>query len=251
MGRALFCMDAPVMPGVIDVEVSMAIDGRPGARTLADVALAELREAILSGELASGSPVRLQEQVERLSMSSVPIREALRYLERSGLVDRTPHRGAQVAVMSARDLNETYAIRLELESLAVRLAAERMGEEDRDRLLELLERYAEASERDDPAARQIHGDLHMELYRLSGSRWLLRLLPMLWDNSERYRRLALPIRGTTQRRIEEHRAIVEACAAGDPDRAEETLRSHLRNTFEAAIERLREDELEEGSAAAE
>jgi DNA-binding GntR family transcriptional regulator len=82
----------------------------------------------------------------------------------------------------------------------------------------------------------------MGLYELSGSKWLLRLLPMLWDNAERYRRLALPIRGTTEERIREHRAIVEAAAAGDPDEAERALRSHLSNSFDAAIERLRQQE---------
>lgn len=225
----------------------MTSDNRIGARTLADLALAELRTAIIDGDLPPGSPVRLQEQVDRLSMSSVPIREALRFLERSGLVNRTPHRGAQVAEMSARDLNETYTIRLELETMAVRAAAENMTEEDRGRLLEMMDRYADASNRDDPKARDIHGDFHMALYRLSESKWLLRLLPMLWDNSERYRRLALPLRGTTEQRIDEHRAIVDACSVGDPDAAEKALRSHLRNTFEAAIERLHEEEIADAS----
>ncbi|HEX5911661.1 MAG TPA: GntR family transcriptional regulator, partial [Rubrobacter sp.] len=59
----------------------MALKPGEGARTLADVALAELREAIVSGQIPPGSPIRLQEYVERLSMSSVPIREALRFLE--------------------------------------------------------------------------------------------------------------------------------------------------------------------------
>lgn len=229
----------------------MTRDNRGGARTLADLALAELRTAIIEGDLAPGSPVRLQEQVDRLSMSSVPIREALRFLERSGLVDRTPHRGAQVAEMSAQDLNETYTIRLELESMAVRAAAEHMSQEDRDRLLSMMDHYADASRRDDPTARDIHGDFHMALYQLSNSKWLMRLLPMLWDNSERYRRLALSLRGTTQQRIDEHCAIVDACYAGEPDRAEQALRSHLRNTFEAAIERLHEDERTAAAGAGE
>lgn len=220
----------------------MTNQGSRGARTLADMAWVELRQAIISGELAPGSPVRLQEQVERLSMSSVPIREALRLLERSGLVDRTPHRGAQVAEMSAQDLNETYMIRIELESMAVRLATENMTDADRIRLLGLMDEYADASRRGDPSARDIHAQFHMGLYQLCGSKWLLRLLPMLWDNAERYRRLALPIRGSTEDRIQEHISIVEAAAAGDPDAAEHNLRLHLSNSFDAAIERLRQQE---------
>lgn len=220
----------------------MTSERTKGVRTLADLALAELRQAIISGDLAPGSPVRLQEQVERLSMSSVPIREALRLLERSGLVDRSPHKGAQVAEMSAQDLHETYMIRLELESMAVRLASENMTADDGARLLALMEQYADASRRDDPSARDIHAQFHMGLYELSGSKWLLRLLPMLWDNAERYRRLALPIRGSTEERIEEHKAIVEAALVGDLDAAEHALRMHLSNSFDAAIERLRQQE---------
>jgi DNA-binding GntR family transcriptional regulator len=68
---------------------------------------------------------------------------------------------------------------------------------------------------------------------------------MLWDNSERYRRLSLPLRGSPEQRIEEHRLIVEAVAAGDPDRAEELLRTHLSNSFEAAIAALHELEASE------
>jgi len=223
----------------------MALRPSDGARTLADVALAELREAIVSGEIPPGTPIRLQEYVDRLRMSTVPIREALRFLEQKGLIERTPHRGVYVSAMSARDLDDTYRIRLDLESRAVRLAAESMTEADGKRILGLVEDYAKASLAGDSIARDIHGDIHMSLYELSGSKWLLLLLPMLWDNSERYRRLSLPLRGTPEQRIEEHRQIVEACADGDPDRAEALLRSHLSNSFEAAIAALHEEEKDE------
>ena len=226
----------------------MVLRPADGARTLADVALVELKEAIVSGEIPPGTPIRLQEYVDRLQMSSVPIREALRFLEQKGLIERSPHRGVYVSQMSAQDLDDTYQIRLELESKAVRLASEAMTNDDSARITELVERYAKASLAGDSVARDLHGDIHMSLYELSGSKWLLLLLPMLWDNSERYRRLALPLRGTPEQRIEEHRQIVEAVAAGDPDRAETLLRTHLSNSFEAAIASLRNLEATEKSA---
>lgn len=225
----------------------MALRPSDGARTLADVALGELREAIVSGEIPPGSPIRLQDYVGRLKMSSVPIREALRFLEQKGLIERTPHRGVVVAAMSAADLEDTYEIRLELESRAVRLATERISDEDRERLTALVEEYSKASLAGLSSARELHGDVHMELYGLSGSRWLHLILPMLWDNSERYRRLALPLRGTPEQRVEEHRLIVEACVSGDPDEAENALRTHLSNSFEAAIAALHEFEGQGGT----
>lgn len=220
----------------------MSLRPADGARTLADVALAELREAIVSGQIPPGSAITLQEMVDRLSMSSVPIREALRFLEQKGLVERRPHRGVTVSEMSAGDLEDTYNIRLELESLAVRRAATRISEQDRLRLLTLVDEYEVALRGADNTVPGVHTKLHMAIYDRAESRWLRMLLPTLWDNSERYRRLQRYARGTNEERVEEHRQLVEACASGDPDRAEAELRAHLSRTIEAAIELLRKQE---------
>jgi DNA-binding GntR family transcriptional regulator len=224
----------------------MALARKDDVRTLADRALAELREEILSGALAPGEPIRLHTYVDRLSMSVVPIREALRFLEQKGLIERTPHRGVVVAEMSARDLEDTYRVRVELESMAVRLAARTMSDKDKVALSQLVDEYAAATLAgggDHVHARELHARIHMSLYNLAGSKWLSLLLPMLWDNSERYRQMSLPWRGTAEQRINEHRVIVEACIAGNPDAAEQLLRAHLSNTFEAAIVSLQKQEI--------
>ncbi|MDP9145169.1 MAG: GntR family transcriptional regulator [Actinomycetota bacterium] len=220
-----------------------------GARTLADVALAELREAIVSGEIPPGSPIRLQEYVDRLSMSTVPIREALRFLEQKGLIERRPHRGVVVCEMSATDLEDTYKIRLDLESMAVRMAVPRIKEKDRILLLGLVDEYEAALRADNGTAPDVHTKLHMSIYEYANSRWLRLLLPSLWDNSERYRRLQIPVRGTIEQRVEEHRLLVEACASGDPEVAATELQAHLSRTMVGAIALLREQEGNEAIAA--
>ncbi|QBI20387.1 GntR family transcriptional regulator [Egibacter rhizosphaerae] len=209
-------------------------------RTLADAALQKLRAAIISCELEPGSSLRLRELIDRLEMSSVPIREALRYLEHSGLVERRPHRGALVAPMSPEDLQETYAIRVELETMAVRMAAERMSTERTRDLQQLLTDYAAAFEAEDPRARDLHRRLHMAIYGYSDSKWLLRLIPMLWDNAERYQRLSLPKRERAQI-LQEHHALTNACLQGDPDAAAAALHEHLTRTIDAALETLEEE----------
>jgi DNA-binding GntR family transcriptional regulator len=220
----------------------MTLRPSDGARTLADVALAELREAIVSGEIPPGTPIRLQEYVERLSMSTVPIREALRFLEQKGLIERRPHRGVVVSEMSATDLEDTYNIRLDLESMAVRKAAPRIGEKDRVFLLGLVDKYEAALRADDGSAPDVHTKLHMSIYEFADSRWLRLLLPTLWDNSERYRRLQMQVRGTIEQRVEEHRVLVEACASGDPEFAASELQAHLSRTMVGAIALLRSQE---------
>jgi DNA-binding GntR family transcriptional regulator len=219
------------------------------ARTLTDIALRELRHAILTGELQPGAPVRLQEQVDKLEMSSVPIREALRYLEQGGLVERSPHKGTRVAAASLDDLLDTYAVRVPLEALAVRAAAGRAQPDDAARLQARLAEYAAAARKKDPVAHELHNRLHMAIYELSGSRWLMRVLPMLWDNSERYRRMSIPVRGSVGSRIEEHARVVSAVADGDPDAAEQALRTHLAHTVEVARKQLRAWERGAGAGA--
>jgi len=226
----------------------MALRPGDGARTLADVALAELREAIVSGEIPPGSPIRLQEYVERLSMSTVPIREALRFLEQKGLIERRPHRGVVVSDMSATDLEDTYNIRLDLESMAVRKAAPRISPKDHQYLLGLVDEYEKALRADDGSAPDVHTKLHMSIYEFADSRWLRLLLPTLWDNSERYRRLQIPVRGTIEQRVEEHRTLVEACCSGDPDVAAEELQAHLSRTMVRAIALLRAQESDAAAA---
>src|SRR4029450_5865281 len=85
--------------------------GKGGRRTLAEHAAAELHQLILSGELPSGTPLRLVELASRLEMSQMPVREGLRRLEALGLVEIIPHRGAWVRDLSAGDLRDTYATR--------------------------------------------------------------------------------------------------------------------------------------------
>jgi DNA-binding GntR family transcriptional regulator len=96
---------------------------------MAEYALQELREAIILGELAPGTPLRLDELARQLDMSISPIREAVRRLEALGLAKHVPHHGAKVLPFDPDELRDLFAIRLALESLAVRQAAERLTPE--------------------------------------------------------------------------------------------------------------------------
>ena len=101
-------------------------------RTMAEYALEQLREAIILGELPAGTPLRLDELARSLGMSISPIREAVRQLEALGLAKHVPHQGARVLDFDVDELRDLFEVRLALESLAVRRAAERFTEEDAD-----------------------------------------------------------------------------------------------------------------------
>ena len=202
-------------------------------RTLAERALADLQEAILSGELAPGTPLRLEALARSLDMSPMPIREAVRELERLGLAEHVPHRGARVSRVSVEDLRDTYAARLLLESAAIRLAAGRFADEHAQAARASLDEHVAAFRAgDEVRSRAAHADFHFGLYAASGSSWLPRLIRPLWESSERYRIASLYDRGSLERRRAEHEQILDACVAQDADAAEDALRAHLVTTEE-------------------
>lgn len=217
----------------------MTSTARPAHRTLAERAVAELQEAILSGRLAPGEPLRLERLADDLAMSPMPVREAVRELERLGLADHVPHRGARVAALSVDDLHDTYEARLALEGLALGRAARRFSAGDAERCHALLDEHVRAYRSgDERRSRELHGEFHFALYAASASEWLPRLIRPLWQNSERYRIASLYARASLERRRREHERIVEACVAHDPDEAVAALNEHLVLTANTVARRM-------------
>ncbi len=199
--------------------------------TMAEAALAELQDSILSGELAPGSPLRLEELADRLGMSISPVREAVRRLESLGLAVHVPHRGARVSELALDDLRDAYEVRLLLEPRAVRRAAERFTADDAATARAHLAAYEQARDRAEHAA------FHFALYSASHSEWLLRLIRPAWENCERYRAISLQRRGYAE--IDrQHERILEACVRHEPERAAAELTRHLALTANLVAEQM-------------
>src|SRR6476469_6823817 len=155
-------------------------------RTMAEYALEQLREAIIMGELPAGTPLRLDELARSLGMSISPIREAVRQLEALGLAKHVPHQGARVLDFDIEELRDLFAVRLTLESIAVRRAAERFTEADAEIAAGHLERLDAARGRGDVREpMRAHTAFHFALYEAADSSWLLGLIRPAWDRSER------------------------------------------------------------------
>jgi DNA-binding GntR family transcriptional regulator len=208
----------------------LATHGNPGGhRTLAEKAFESLHAAIITGQLRPGTRLPIEELADVLDMSPMPIREAVRRLDAAGLVENIPHRGARVTELSVTDLEEVYEVRLALELPAIRHAAERFDaghEQAAGARLGELKQMAD----DTSAATSIaHAAFHFSLYEAAGSAWLLRLIRPAWETSERYC-LEVPECRRLAPRAGEHRAILAACVAHDPDAAARALRDHLATT---------------------
>lgn len=196
---------------------------------MAEAALERLREAIILGELTPGTPLRLEDLAHSLGMSISPIREAVRQLEALGLAEHVPHHGAKVMGLDVEELRELFSIRLALETMAVRRAAELFEPADGERARTHLAAFHAARHGGDVrAAVQAHTAFHLALYEAARSAWLLRLIRPAWDSCERYRPVLLASRGTLQDRHEELDVeLLEACVAHDSDRAARALHNHL------------------------
>jgi DNA-binding GntR family transcriptional regulator len=210
---------------------------------MAEAALAELRDSILSGELPPGAPLRLEELAERLGMSISPVREAVRRLESLGLAVHVPHRGARVSELALDDLRDTYEVRLVLEPLAVRKAAGHFTDRDAETARRHLTEYGLARERGELLqARTAHTAFHFALYSAARSEWLLRLIRPAWENCERYRAISLQSSGI--RAVErEHERILDACVRHQPARAAAELTRHLSATANLVAHEMGADDL--------
>ena len=196
---------------------------------MAEAALERLREAIILGELTPGTPLRLEDLARSLGMSISPIREAVRQLEALGLAEHVPHHGAKVMALDVEELRELFSIRLALETLAVRRAAELFGDADEVPARGHLRDLESARRRGDVrGAVRAHTAFHFTVYEAARSAWLLRSIRPAWDSCERYRPVLVASTGASQDRHRELDAeLVDACAARDPARAAAALHAHL------------------------
>lgn len=203
------------------------------SESLVDEAAALLREQILSGELAPGARVHLADASQRLDVSVVPIREALRSLASESLVVSLPQRGYRVTDLNRDDFDDIYRLRMVLDPMAVRLAVPRFTDDDRHEIQQAFDDLKQAYLDSDSKRHAIeHRRFHFAIYGPSNSPWLLRFIATAWNSSVRYQRLSVVDgqRGPIEDRIEEHARILDACLTGDCERAADEMRNHLQRT---------------------
>jgi DNA-binding GntR family transcriptional regulator len=205
------------------------------ARSLSDRAYYRIRELIVSLALPPGSIVNERELMEQLGLGRTPVREALRTLARDRLVEVYPRRGIFVSGVDVRDLAGLSEVRLAVEGAGARLAAERATPEDRDRCAELLEELERAAdERDERGLIELDQRIHRHVYRCTHNDFLERTLEEYYVLTLRIWFLALDRVARLEDAVREHRELLKAIRAGDPDRAELVMRRHIAG-FERAI----------------
>jgi DNA-binding GntR family transcriptional regulator len=196
-----------------------------------DLVYERLREALIDLTFAPGEPLREAALVERFGVSKTPIREALVRLERDGLVEVAPYRGARARTYSPDDLRQLYEVREILQTESVRRAAESLDGELGDALTRNVESSAAALKRGDEKAVSEQLDEFDEL--LLGQ---LRngMIADLLDRLQAHLKRIGAVGSEPDRfraSVEAHRAILTAVTAHDAASAQQLLRAHLQHVL--------------------
>jgi DNA-binding GntR family transcriptional regulator len=193
-----------------------------------------IRRLILNGTYRPGERIKEAEVAKALKISRSPVREAVMNLASEGLIELHPQRGAFVRALEAGEVRDLFEVREALEVRAVRLAARRVELADLEPLLGLLKETERALGEDD-GIYPSDLDFHVGLAKLSGNESLAAYVSRVSSQLRlaRVRSSAEP--GRANRAYGEHLAVVEAVAAGDPEKAESALKFHLRNALRSTV----------------
>ena len=201
--------------------------------------LAQRIEAlILDGDLAPGMRLDEQALADRFEVSRTPVREALRHLASTGLIELRPNRGAFVKTVTPDELEEMFVAMAELEATCARLAAMSMTPVERRGLQRLHERMGEMAGRDlveDFVA--ANETFHTMVYSGAHNSFLEEATLTLRRRVAAYRRAQFRTAGRLARSHAEHDAVVKAVVSGDPARAHATMLHHV-DLVEASFEKL-------------
>ncbi|MGE5541599.1 MAG: GntR family transcriptional regulator [Bacillota bacterium] len=213
---------------------------------LAERAYQSLKAAILSLSLKPGQPLVETALAQQLCISKTPVRDALRKLEKEGLVVFYPYKGFYVAPVSRDDICEVYYLRRLLEGAAAREAAKTLSEEQLAEGEHLLELAEEALERGDEAACcELGNEFHRFIVQGVHNRRLEALLDNLSELQGRFSRLVFGIPGRMEKSTAEHRRILEALRKGDGREAEEAVYAHIDSFLPEFLANERIQELTE------
>lgn len=204
---------------------------------LREVVFEALRHAIFRGDLKAGEHLMEIQLANQMGVSRTPVREAIHMLEKEGLVTVIPRRGAEVAKMTLKDMEDVLEIREALDELAVSLACERISEEQLEDLSEAAQQFAESIQGED--VRRIASTdvrFHDVIYEATDNPKLVSLLNNLREQIYRYRVEYIKERENCPMLVEEHGAILEALRNHDREAAVSAMHVHVYRQAQAVKE---------------
>lgn len=227
----------------MDVKLNMdAADLGP----LREVVFNSLREAILTGTLKPGERLMEIHLAQTLGVSRTPVRDAIRKLENEGLAVMVPHKGAEVAKITKKQLLNVLEVRKALETLAVQSACMHMSKEEMNRLERTHLKVKEMAEKKDlKAVAKADVHFHDSIYAAADNETLLQILNDLSQQMYRYRIEYLKNVKNYTIIVQEHEAILQAIRKMDKEHAVRLVRQHITNQEKGILAMLGEDNKKE------
>ncbi len=198
---------------------------------LRDVVFKTLREAILRGDLKPGERLMELQLASKLGVSRTPIREAIRMLEQEGLAVTIPRKGAEVAQMTLKDMEDVLEIREALDELAVQIACTKITKEQLAQLEEIKEEFEQLSTAGDDVKKIAEADVlfHDVIYEATCNPKLVSILSNLREQVYRYRVEYLKDSRNYPILIREHEEILEGLRARNVEMATGAMHEHVAN----------------------
>jgi DNA-binding GntR family transcriptional regulator len=207
----------------------------PGLRT-SEAIYATLRTAIVAGGLPPGERLAENHLAAVFHRSRTPIREAILRLESERLVEHLPRRGLVVASISREDILQIYAVRVELDALAARLAAEGMAATELDHLVWLNDRIRRSvAQQEYEHVLEQSLEFHEALCRAGRNALLLHFMQQIHDRVRRFQKTTLTQPGRSLEAVQEHDALLDAIRRRDPDAAARIAREHILQAMQTRI----------------
>lgn len=197
-------------------------------RPLREIVYEELKMQILKGQIVPGTRMMEVEMAEEMGVSRTPIREAIRKLEKEGLVTIEPRKGAYASQISTKDMVDILEVRQNMEGLAAYYAAMRMNEDQKKKLAEIAEAYNKAViENNTPDMIKYDTAFHHLIVEGSGNKMLVHMIEQLQELVLRFRYLYYDDFRRAEKMPREHKMIYDAILNGDIEKARKAADVHI------------------------
>ena len=197
-------------------------------RPLREIVYEELKRQILIGEIAPGTRMMEVELADDMGVSRTPVREAIRKLEKEGLVTIEPRRGAYASDISIKDIEDVLEVRQDLEGMAAAMAAVKATDEQKGQLLKVTEQYRKAVESGD-VEEMIKFDeaFHKIIVSCSDNKTLIQLISQVQELALRFRYIYYDDFTRFGSQPMEHKEITDAIISGNAEKARQAAGDHI------------------------
>lgn len=213
--------------------------GKIKSKRMPELVMEQLMDWLMDGTISMGDRLNAEELAAKMGVSRMPVREALKSMEKSGIVESIPYVGARVVDLSLPDVAQIYIIRLALEPLAAYYACQNMTDKKIEFIEEINEKLAYVLHQPQPDGKNIfllNREFHFSIYNVSGMKHLVDAIAVLWYKLAFFKliygRKYVNDKSSAERKIAEHRNFIALLKNRDSDGLKEAIEKTLTRRLE-------------------